>query len=249
MDSFPPFPAHAFDPMAAFLRGIDASLGVQPTAILVISAHWEEDVPTVQTAAEPSLIYDYYGFPEHTYALRYPCKGSPQLAQRVLELLAAAGIESGEDAGRGFDHGMFIPLMLMFPQADIPVVQLSLQHTLDPSSHIALGRALEPLRNEGVLIVGSGMSYHNLRHFFDGVAPASQAFDDWLRDAVADPDVAARNAKLENWEQAPFARACHPREEHLLPLMVVAGAAGRDTGRCIFNDALLGKEISGFRFG
>ena len=162
----PPNDPHAWDAMAAYLRGIAASLPAKPRAILVISAHWETPRPTVMTAAHPPMLFDYYGFPEHTYKLEYPAPGSPELASRVRALLADAGIASDADDARGYDHGVFVPFLLMFPDADIPIVQLSLRGDLDPAAHIAIGRALAPLRDEGVLIVGSGMSYHNLRRFW-----------------------------------------------------------------------------------
>ena len=169
--------------MAAYLRGIAASIGQRPTAILVISGHWEEAQPTVHVGRNPPLLFDYYGFPEHTYRLSYPAPGSPELAKRVRDLLAAAGIDSGEEAERGLDHGVFVPFLLVYPEADIPVVQLSLRQDLDPAAHLAIGRALAPLRDEGVLIVGSGMSFHNLRAFGSTdprVIEAAQRFDDWL---------------------------------------------------------------------
>lgn len=242
---------HLWDGMAAYLRGIAATIGVKPTAILVISAHWEGARPIVNAGARPGMLFDYYGFPEHTYRLDYPARGSPTLAARVRALLGAAAIESDDDATRGYDHGVFVPLLLMVPDADVPVVQLSLQEGLDPAAHLAIGRALSPLRDEGVLIVGSGMSYHNLREFFSSdahaVQPAEQ-FDAALTSAV-EADADQRNARLTDWKQMPGALACHPRAEHLLPLMVVAGAAEVDPGRRTFNDRIFGKPVSGYRFG
>ena len=250
MDVQPGLPRDLWDGMAAYLRGIGASIGVRPKAVLVISGHWETPVPTVNTAAHPSLLFDYYGFPEHTYKLTYAAPGSPALAAKVRELLSKAGIASADDAERGLDHGVFVPFMLVYPDADVPVVQLSLQQGLDPAAHLAIGRALAPLRDEGVLIVGSGMSYHNLREMFNGTRsrPADE-FDQWLAEAVTDPDPAARSRKLESWQKAPGAFASHPRAEHLLPLMVAAGAAGGDAGKRTYNEHLLGKPISGFQFG
>ena len=166
MDPLPGLPADLWDRMAAYLRGIDASLGRRPAAILVISGHWETAEPTVNTALRPPLLFDYSGFPEHTYRLTYPVAGSPALAARVRGLLSTAGIPSGEDPHRGLDHGVFVPFKVMYPDADVPVVQLSLNRNRDASTHLAMGRALAPLRDEDVLIVGSGMSYHNLREFF-----------------------------------------------------------------------------------
>jgi len=166
MDGPSPFSRSAWDRMAAYLRGVGPSLAARPKAVLVVSGHWDARRPTVNTASQHSLYYDYYGFPEHTYRLTYPAKGSPEMAARVRELLAKAGVDSDEEPRRGLDHGVFIPFMLMFPDADVPIVQLSLRKDMDASAHLAIGRALEPLRDEGVLIVGSGMSYHNLREFF-----------------------------------------------------------------------------------
>jgi aromatic ring-opening dioxygenase catalytic subunit (LigB family) len=248
----PPSDPHAWDAMAAYLRAIASSLPAKPRAILVISAHGETPRPTVMTAERPPMLFDYYGFPEHTYRLEYPAPGSPELAARVRALLAGAGIASDEDSARGFDHGVFVPFLLMFPDADVPVVQLSLRADLDPASHVAIGRALAPLRDEGVLIVGSGMSYHNLRRFWstdESDVEAARAFDAWLADAVETDDADAREAKLVAWANAPGARAAHPRSEHLLPLMVAAGAAHGDGGRRVYSDRVFGKAVSGFRFG
>jgi len=240
---------HAWDAMASYLRGIADSIGAKPRAILVVSAHWETPRPTVMTSARPPLLFDYYGFPEHTYRLEYPAPGSPELAARVRALLASAGIAADEDAQRGFDHGVFVPFLLMFPDADIPVVQLSLRADLDADAHLAIGRALAPLRDEGVLIVGSGMSYHNLREFWSNSTEPAAQFDAWLTDAVEDGNVESRNRKLTAWSEAPGAHASHPRSEHLLPLMVAAGAAGADLGRRTYSDRVFGKAVSGFQFG
>ncbi len=251
MEPMPGFPPTLWDAMAAFLRGIPARVGTRPKAVLVISAHWECAVATVLNAGNYSLLYDYYGFPEHTYRLTYPASGSPEVGTRVQALLAAAGFDTAQEQQRGLDHGVFIPFKLIYPDADIPIVQLSLLNDLDPARHLALGHALAPLRDEGVLIVGSGLSYHNLREFFVPHADANQAsvqFDTWLGDAIrAQP--AERERLLTGWEQAPGARACHPRSEHLLPLMVVAGAAGSDAGLTCYHELLLGKAVSAYQFG
>lgn len=241
---------HLWDKMADYLRGLAGEVGQRPRALLIISGHWEAARPTLNVAARPGMLFDYYGFPEHTYRLTYPAPGAPDLAERVRALLDASGIASETDASRGFDHGVFIPMLLSFPEADIPVLQLSLQENLDPTEHLAIGVALAPLRDEGVLIVGSGMSYHNLRRLggSDG-NHESEAFDAWLTETATDPDPASRAAKLAAWEEAPGARDAHPREEHLLPLMVAAGAAGADTGRRTYADHLGGKALSGFQFG
>ncbi len=244
-------PPHAWDRMAAFLKGMAATLPQRPEAILVISAHWLESGFNVTSAPRPELIYDYYGFPPHTYALRYPASGEPRLASRIAELLGQANLASHADPSRGFDHGMFIPLMLMFPDADIPVVQVSLRRDLDPALHLQAGRALAPLRDEGILILGSGMSFHNMRGYGDPrFGPISDQFDAWLTAAVQ-AEAGERQRLLVDWAQAPAARLSHPprAEEHLLPLMVVAGAAPDQPGQRVFSDRVMETTLSAFRFG
>ena len=243
-------PPHTWDRMAAWLRGLAADIGARPRAVLVISAHWEEPRVSVNVQAAPPLLFDYYGFPPHTYALRYPAPGDPELAARVQALLAAGGVPSRAETERGLDHGVFVPFMLIYPQADVPIVQLSLHASLDAAAHLALGALLAPLREEGVLIVGSGMSYHNMRGLMGGADPGpdSERFDAWLA-AACTAAPSERTRLLSHWEQAPAARACHPREEHLLPLMVAAGAGGDDSGRRVFRDRVMGATVSAFAFG
>lgn len=219
-----------------------------PVAVLMISAHWEERVPTVTTSPHPPMLYDYYGFPPASYEITWPAPGSVALASRVRALLGAAGIDSAEDATRGFDHGAFVPLKVAYPDAQIPTVQLSLQIGLDPSAHLAIGRALAPLRDEGVFIVGSGMTYHNLRAFGPQARDIAEAFDAWLCETTALPGP-ERDARLAQWSRAPSARLAHPREEHLIPLMVVAGAAGADRGRVAYRGTILGVRLSAHHFG
>jgi aromatic ring-opening dioxygenase catalytic subunit (LigB family) len=232
-----------------YLRGLAATFPRRPTAMVVASAHWETKVPTVMTATSPSIYYDYYGFPPESYEITWPAPGNPGLARRVRELLERAGFESAEDGDRGFDHGTFIPLKLTFPEADVPTIQLSLEEGLDPARHLTIGRALAPLREEGVLLVGSGMSYHNMRGFNQPQGRAdAEVFDAWLqRAAVSEPG--ERDALLARWSAAPAARSAHPREEHLLPLMVMAGAAGTDRGRVTFTGTFGGARISAVQFG
>ena len=252
MDPFPGTPPDLWDRMAAYLRSIDTSLGSRPNAILVVSGHWEAPRPTVNTAEHPSLLYDYSGFPEHTYRLTYPVSGSPSLAARVRELLAEGGLPSEKDAARGLDHGVFIPFKVMYPAADVPLVQLSLDRNRDAATHLAIGAAVMPLRDEGVLIVGSGMSYHNLREIFVNRPESNQPsehFDRWLHETVTASDPDDRAARLIEWREAPGARASHPTPEHLLPLLVAAGAGGNDAGTRTYNDRLMGKAVSGFQFG
>ena len=252
MDTPAGLPRDLWDRMAAYLRGIDASIGARPKGVLVISGHWETERPTVNSSPRPPLLFDYYGFPEHTYRLTYPVAGSPALARRVREVLSTAGSPCDEEPERGLDHGVFIPFKLIYPDADVPVVQLSLNRSLDAATHLSLGSALAPLRDEGVLIVGSGMSYHNLRDLFTSEPRALRAaveFDAWLNETVTEADPVERERKLAAWHQAPGARAAHPRPEHLIPLMVAAGAAAADPGRRTYNEPLLGKPVSGFQFG
>jgi aromatic ring-opening dioxygenase catalytic subunit (LigB family) len=235
--------------MASYLRSIRALPKTPPKALLVISAHWEEAVPTVMTAERPPMLYDYYGFPKASYEITWPAPGHPALAARVRELLGAAGFKTAADAQRGFDHGTFVPLKLAYPAAEVPTVQLSLKAGLDPAEHLAMGRAIAPLRDEGVLILGSGMTYHNMRGFRDPRArPVAEAFDGWLRETMA-LDATERDRRLADWSRAPSARAAHPREEHLLPLMVIAGAAGADRGQLAYNGSIWGLKLSAYHFG
>ncbi|HML08567.1 MAG TPA: class III extradiol ring-cleavage dioxygenase [Xanthobacteraceae bacterium] len=249
-------PPDTWDRMADYLRRVPEDLEMRPKAMVVISGHWEEDVATIQNNPSPPLLYDYYGFPPSTYQITFPAPGAPDVAARVAELLGAAGIAWKYDHARGFDHGVFIPLKVAFPRADVPIVQLSLLASMDPAAHIALGRALAPLRDEGVLIVGSGMSYHNMRTLManmrgGGRTPdaGSQRFDDWLEEVLTTATPEARAAALVAWDKAPSARDAHPREEHLLPLHVAVGAAGGDPGRRTLKDVVMGAVESAFRFG
>ncbi|SMF27374.1 Aromatic ring-opening dioxygenase, catalytic subunit, LigB family [Alteromonadaceae bacterium Bs31] len=205
----------------------------KPSAILVISAHWEEKVPTITSAASPQLIYDYYGFPEQAYQVQYPCVGEPQLAQKVYQALSSAGISANLDEHRGFDHGLFVPLKIMYPDATIPCVQLSLVNTLDAELHLKIGQALAALEYENLLVLGSGFTFHNMRAFYqpetgDALAKNS-VFQEWLVKTLSSTELTepAREQALLHWHKAPHARYCHPREEHLLPLHICYGAAGR----------------------
>jgi len=240
-------PADTWEKTAAWLKGLVAGLPERPKALLVVSGHWEAPAFTVGAAERPPLIFDYYGFPPSTYELRFDTPGSPALAHRVRDLLAQAGLPAAEDAERGYDHGVFVPLKLALPDADIPVVQLSLLTSLDPATHLAAGRALAPLRDEGVLIVGSGMSWHNMRGFSPAFTGKSEAFDAWLSQAMTDPS--ARDEAIRHWSDGPYAREAHPREEHLAPLFVAAGAAEGEPGRHAFRDVAMDVVISGFSFG
>jgi aromatic ring-opening dioxygenase catalytic subunit (LigB family) len=249
------FPQEERASLLQHLRDVSRLSAAAPKALIVISAHWEEPVPTVMSSAKPSILYDYYGFPPEAYTLTWPAPGSPVLAGRVRELLAGGGFATAEDAGRGYDHGTFVPMKVAFPEADIPVVQLSLIQGLDASEHLKMGHALAPLRDEGVLVVGTGNTFHNLqalRASMQGAAPGAReraaTFDDWLQAAVTGEST-ARDDALRSWEKAPFARFAQPREEHLLPLMVVAGAAGGDRGVTTWSGSMAGLRGSAFRFG
>ena len=244
-------PPDAWDRTRVFLEGIAGELPETPRAIVLISAHWLAPQFTAASAEKPALIFDYHGVPPHTYQLRYDAPGAPALSTEVAMRLARAGLPSAQDPSRGFDHGVFVPLKVMFPQADIPVLALSLHQSMDPAAHLAAGKALEPLREQGVLILGSGMSFHNMRGYGDPrFGPVSDTFDQWLARSVALPE-AARIDAFTQWEQAPASRLAHPlrAEEHLLPLLVAAGAAGADAGRKVFSDRVMETTISGFRFG
>lgn len=245
-------PRDTWHRMQRFLEKLQTTLPETSTALLVISGHWEEPAFTAGAAVRPGLIFDYSGFPVHTYQLTWPAAGDPALAERVACLLKQAGLPSRIDAKRGYDHGVFVPLKVAFPLADIPVVPLSLavrsNGSFDPAMHIAAGRALAPLRNEGVLIVGSGMSFHNLGAYFRPDAlQASRRFDRWLTEAVESP-AAEREARFTDWQNAPYARYSHPREEHLVPLFVAAGAGGEMPGTRVFTDEPMGAAISAYRF-
>jgi 4,5-DOPA dioxygenase extradiol len=231
--------------MVDFMTRLPAQLR-KPDAILVISAHWEEREATLLGAPNPALFYDYYGFPDEAYAITYPAPGSPQLANRIVGLFNENNIPARIDPQRGFDHGLFIPLKMMYPNADIPSIQLSLLRGLNPAAHIALGKALRELRSENILVIGSGFSFHNLRAFsWQGngpLDPANEAFQNWLIDVCTGPiPQSEREKRLIEWEKAPSARYCHPREEHLLPVHVCAGMAQKPA-KVIFDDQILGKR-------
>ena len=237
--------------LEASLAAMPGEIGVTPAAVLMVSAHWEEAEFTLTAHPKPPMVYDYYGFPDYTYRIRYDAPGEPSLAARTRQMIEEAGIPARLDAERGFDHGAFTPLKVIYPQADVPVVQLSLKTGLDPEAHLALGRAIAPLRDQGVLIVGSGLSYHNLRQFFSprGWGPSGE-FDGWLNGVLQVGDPKERAKLLAAWEAAPAARAAHPREEHLLPLMVAAGAAGDVAAERTYHetDFLGGLTVSSYRF-
>jgi aromatic ring-opening dioxygenase catalytic subunit (LigB family) len=226
----------------------------KPKAVVVISAHWESNPFKITSAAKPHMLFDYYGFPAESYTYSYPAPGDPALANKIHSLFESGGIKSELDNKRGFDHGVFIPLMILFPDADVPVVCVSLQSNLNVDEHVAIGKALQPLRDDGVLILGSGYTFHNLPAFFNPTAStkkASSMFNDWLKDTLLNSNNNNNNTheelynKLRDWDRAPGARISHPREEHLLPLFVVAASGG--ASELIFED-LSGHAVSGYLF-
>ncbi len=243
-------PGHAN--LNRFLHAFSSSIK-RPDAIVVISAHWEGDTISITSAKSPALLFDYYGFPPETYEYQYPAAGDPLLAQRIDELFARAGIQSKLDAERGFDHGLFVPLLLMYPQADIPCIQISLSSNLDAAFHIRMGQALADLKNDNLLILGSGFSFHNMPALMseqDGsIDPGNQEFEAWLVETCCDQELseADRSTRLAEWHLAPHARYCHPREEHLLPLQVCYGI-GQRAGRLVFQETVAGFIASAYQW-
>ena len=230
--------------MVEFMQRLPVQLK-RPDAILAISAHWEEAAPTLIDSQNPPLLYDYYGFPEQAYRITYPAPGNPELAERIAGMLKKNNISTRMTQQRGYDHGVFIPLKLMYPDAKIPVVQLSLIRGLNPAAHLALGRALRELLFENILVVGSGFSFHNQNAFFGGGSgpdSKNEAFQNWLIETCTGPLAQSeREKRLQDWESAPNARYCHPREEHLLPLHVCQAMAN-EPARVVFDDQILGKR-------
>ena len=241
-----------FNQLEQSLKDILRELADAPRAVLVISGHWEENGFAISSGEEPGMVYDYSGFPAHTYQIRYKAPGSPELAARVQDLLRAGGIPARLDPERGYDHGTFSMMKPLYPEEDLPVVQISIVRGYDPELHLRLGRLLAPLRDEGVLIIGSGLSYHNLSEARGtaGVEPSRQ-FDAWLHETLIDATPEERTAKLIEWERAPMARAAHPEEDHLIPLMAVVGAAEGEPGAAVYHQTNLfgGITASSFRFG
>lgn len=242
-------PSH--EKMVGFLKKLPSTFP-RPDKILVISAHWEETLPTVIGNESPPLLYDYYGFPKESYELKYPVQGSPDLSESVQTVLRNNGIQSLMTEERGFDHGLFIPLKIMYPGAKIPTTQLSLVKGLHPQVHLDLGRALRPLSKKNLLIIGSGFSFHNMGMFSwdtgNGKDSANDEFQNWLVDVCSGShSLLQREEMLLHWFRAPHARYCHPREEHLLPLHVCFGIAGGGAD-VIFDDYILGKRAVAFKW-
>ena len=238
--------------LVTFLKGLPQTIR-EPSAILIISAHWEEPQATITSGSQPNLIYDYSGFPPEAYEIQYPASGNSELAKEISGLIERDGIEVKLNEQRGFDHGLYVPLKLMYPEAQIPCLQLSLLNSLEPSEHIVLGKSLASLRNKNVLIIGSGLSFHNLKLFFRPEMEShkqSIAFDQWLVDTCTNEtiSISKREQQLNEWTKAPYARHCHPREEHLMPLHVCFGAASMETplAQVIYNDDFMGARTSAF---
>lgn len=232
------------------LKDMVAEWKTPPKAILMVSGHWEGDVVEVMASPRPPMVYDYFNFPRETYEVVYPAAGAPAFAARTLALLEAAGLPAKLNTERGYDHGVFVPMAVMYPDAEIPLFQVSILKSYDPARHFALGRALSALRREGVMIIGSGLSYHNLRRLGPAGAAPSAAFDAWLNQTMQLPPD-ERTARLKDWAKAPCARDCHPAEDHLVPLFVALGAAEDETAACVYHESAVmgGITASGFRFG
>lgn len=240
-----------FDKLEHALLDIRRELDNQPRAVLVVSAHWENTEFTVSSGAAPGMVFDYFGFPDYTYRINYRAPGSPELAARVQNLLKQGDIACMSDEARGFDHGTFSLMKPLYPEENMPLVQLSLKAGYDPVLHGRVGELLAPLRDEHVLIIGSGSSFHDLGARGPSAIPPSREFDAWLQETLVNAPLSARATRLAQWTHAPSARAAHPREDHLLPLMVAAGAARDETGTCVYHeDDFMGAwSLSSFRFG
>lgn len=222
-----------------------------PKAIVVITAHWEAASVAITAQEKPSLLFDYYGFPPEAYDIEYPVPGYPDLAFKISNKLEATGFKTHLEQERGYDHGTFVPLKLILPDASIPIIQISLITGLDPLEHIRLGQALSFLREEDVIVIGSGMSFHNMRAFFNPTndnLKRSQLFDDWLVDCLTSSlSFSEKSQLLTNWVKAPEARFSHPREEHLLPLLVCFGVAMQTpVAERNFSGILFNTRISAF---
>lgn len=240
-----------FDQLERSIVAMRGELGGEPNCVLVISSHWEEAGFAISSGARPGMVYDYFGFPDHLYRIRYEAPGSPDIARRVQALLNEGEVDVRLDPCRGFDHGTFSIMKPLFPDEDIPIVQLSVNKNMDPALHLKVGRLLAPLRDQGVLIMGSGLSYHNLRQFDQRAAEPSRRFDDWLQETLVKASPKARSERLIRWADAPMGRAAHPREDHLIPLMVAVGAAEDEPGTTTYHqsDLMGGITASSFRFG
>jgi len=240
-------PSH--DKMVKFMQGLSQKLG-NFSAVVVFSAHWEEDNFAIQNGDKPSILYDYYGFPQVAYKITYPCSGNPILAEKIAQLLYDNGLAHSLDKDRPYDHGSYIPLLLMYPNYVMPVIQISLHSSLDPLAHLRLGKALQPLLGENILFIGSGFSFHNMRKFDFAGGENVDTVNDSFQDSLIDVCTAGNDKKqvwdrLVKWKELPGAKYCHPREEHLVPLFVCAGL-GESPGKVVFDDYILGKRAVAF---
>ena len=243
-------------PATRFLRSLGARIEAacgRPQAVLCVSAHWETAAPAVAGSPRPETIHDFYGFPPELYALRYPAPGAPGLARRAATLVQAAGLPCAIDPDWGLDHGAWIPLSMMWPAADIPVVQLAIQQSLGPAHHLRLGQALAPLRREGVLVLGSGGAVHNIRDALTRAARGDTAPPDWAEAFVAWLDTALMQEREDDLvdyrRRAPAAALAHPRDEHLLPLFVALGAGSRPARRLHASFDLASMAMAAWGFG
>lgn len=240
----------AFKELERSFDRMHQELPQRPKAILMVSGHWETEDISVMHAANPPMVYDYYNFPPHTYDVVYPAPGAPDLAEKTASLLESTGLPVSLNETQGFDHGTFVPMHVLYPDADVPLFQVSIRKNYDPEQHISIGRALSSLRDDGVLIIGSGLSYHNLRQFGPAAKEPSAQFDAWLTESIAlSPN--ERVQRMIGWEQAPSARICHAQEDHLVPLFVALGAAENDVAtKTYFEQGIFGGvTASSFRFG
>jgi aromatic ring-opening dioxygenase catalytic subunit (LigB family) len=240
-----------FDKLEASLLAIRREWGDAVRAVLMISGHWETPEFAVSSAARPGMVFDYYGFPEHLYHIKYDAPGSPELAMRVRAMLEAGGFSCDSDSERGFDHGTFSLMKPIYPDGEIPIVQLSVKLDFDPHAHLSVGRLLAPLRDDGVVIIGSGSSFHNLGLRGPAAIEPSRRFDGWLQQTLLHASTAERRERVARWMFAPDARIAHPREDHLIPLMVALGAAEEEPAQLVYHqdDFLGGWAMSSFRFG
>lgn len=232
----------------ARIRQTLQALPKKPEVLLFISAHWEAPCATITDSESPPLYYDYYGFPDEAYSIRYSVSGAPQTAGHIFAQLTDVGIQVATDSSRGLDHGVFVPGLMLFPEADIPCLQLSLIEGLSPQAHLHLGDALQSLRARDVMIIGSGFSFHNMREFFGPGSPdadtLNREFEGWLSDTLMKCDNPTRRQRLLEWQTAPGARFCHPREEHLMPLHVCVGAASDNQASLMWQFEVLGRQGS-----
>ncbi len=241
-----------FETLETSLQQIPKQLGRPPKAILMVSGHWEEKTFAVMGNPQPPMLYDYHGFPEQTYKIIYPAPGMPELAHDVQTLLQNAGFPTQIDTQRGFDHGAFVPAFSIYPDATAPMIQLSLNATYDPETHLKAGRALAPLRDRDILIIGSGLSYHNLRAMMTrnpAAETATKQFDAWLQTTLLHSSPAERWQRLCQWSEAPSARQAHPQEDHLLPLMVALGAAEHEPATLVYHENAFMGHITASSFG